>query len=81
MKNSSVLKNFSIIILSLSAFSAKAETVYWVGGGTWSDGHTSAWNSAGSWSSGTVPNETSDIIFDKDISLDTPELFLVVIYT
>lgn len=66
MKNSSVLKNFSIIILSLSAFSVKAETVYWVGGGPWSDGNTSAWNSAGSWSSGTVPNETSDIIFDKD---------------
>ena len=34
--------------------------------GKWSDGNTSAWNSAGSWSSGTVPNETSDIIFDKD---------------
>ena len=66
MKRSSVLKNFSIIILSLSAFSVKAETVYWVGGGTWSDGNTSAWNSAGSWSSGTVPNETSDIIFDKN---------------
>ena len=66
MKNSSVLKNFSIIILSLSAFSVKAETVYWVGGGPWSDGNTSAWNSAGSWSSGTVPNETSDIIFDKN---------------
>lgn len=66
MKNSSVLKNFSIIILSLSAFSVKAEPVYWVGGGPWSDGNTSAWNSAGSWSSETVPNETSDIIFDKD---------------
>ena len=66
MKNSSVLKNFSIIILSLSAFSVKAETVYWVGNGTLSDSNTSAWNSAGSWSSGTVPNETSDIIFDKD---------------
>lgn len=66
MKRSSVLKNFSIIILSLSAFSAKADTVYWVGNGTLSDSNTSAWNSAGSWSSGTVPNETSDIIFDKD---------------
>lgn len=66
MKNSSVLKNFSIIILSISAFSVKAETVYWVGDGTWSDSNTSAWNSAGSWSSGTVPNETSDIIFDKN---------------
>lgn len=66
MKNSSVLKNFSIIILSISAFSVKAETVYWVGGGTLSDSNTSAWDSAGSWSSGTVPNETSDIIFDKD---------------
>lgn len=66
MKRSSVLKNFSIIILSLSAFSVKAETVYWVGNGTLSDSNTSAWNSAGSWSSGTVPNETSDIIFDKN---------------
>ncbi|WP_418747943.1 hypothetical protein [Frisingicoccus sp.] len=66
MKNLSVLKNFSIIILSLSAFSAKAETVYWVGDGTLSDSNTSAWDSTGSWSSGTVPNETSDIIFDKD---------------
>lgn len=47
-------------------FSVKAETVHWVGGGTWSDSNTSAWNSAGSWSSGTVPNETSDIIFDKN---------------
>lgn len=76
MKNSSVLKNFSIIILSISAFSVKAETVYWVGNGTWSDSDTSAWNSAGSWSSGTVPNETSDIIFDKDYLSRYPGAYL-----
>lgn len=57
---------FASALFSISSIWTNAETVYWTGEGTLSDSNTSAWNSTGSWASGSIPTETSDVVFAKE---------------
>lgn len=57
---------FASALFSISSIWTNAETVYWTGEGTLSESNTSAWNSTGSWASGSIPTETSDVVFAKE---------------